>query len=489
MFIELVAGGFLLGQAIYHRIYDDDSVKVPESELPRTDEGTPVPILFGRYRVRSPILVWRGPAVYIDGRLRMDVLLVLGLGFQYGLVRNRIHAAWASDALMTGTGATVGALTGDGSHETPATVQVIRGGVSVNGQLEFLNGKPTQELVNVGGKTYAGDIMIESGMNENDIPGYRGVLSIALLDLGGDHDGFDHGNGPGMPAYQVEASSFYQEVGAQPLGLFSVIGQDANPVSVIYEILTATLGKLGLPTSMIDLPSFEAAQYTLYTESHGYSRCFLERMSAADMIADVLRQIDGIVFQDHATGLIKIKLVRPDYDPNAIPHITRDNCVKLTGLAMGSRVNLINKVTVKYPNRAKEYAEDSATAQNMANAVGQSGQVAEEVIEYRGCCYSDLAETLAARELAARSRPVLKCRAVVNRSFLRVNPGDAVKLTWGAPDIAGSIMRVARVERGTLEDGAIVLDLISDVNYVWRNRTPLPPDYGGIPTPPPVGLG
>lgn len=494
MFIELTAGAFLLGDFIYHRLVDEEEAP-EEPELPRTEEGIPMPMIFGRCRVRAPILAWHQVPTYTGGRALMDMYFVLGLGFQHGRVVNRIYNIWAGSTKATsGPAHTLSGLTGDGNFEDFASLQIARNGTTKANGVEFLNGRPDQVLVDDDGdpQTFTGQNMLSeltpripplapATLTANQIPAYRGLLSVALIHT--TEAGFDHGIGEQIPAYQFEVSSTYEETGAQPLGIRGTVGQDANPITVIYEVLTATLGKLGLSTSLIDMTSFEAAKSTLWSESHGYSRCFTERTPAADIINDVLRQIDGVLYQDHASGTLKIKLIRPDYDPATIPHITKANCVKLTGFAFGSRTNLINKVSVKFLNRDKDYTDDAAMAHNLANAVGQSGQVVEETIEYRGCCDPENAKRLAERELAARSRPVLKCRALVMRSLLRVNPGDAVRLTWGAPDIAGAIMRVAGVNRGTLEDGAIALDLISDVNYVWRNRTPLPPDFGS------VGLG
>lgn len=480
MFLELAAVGFLVGNWIYHRL-TDEKPEPPVPQLPTVEDGAPVPMLFGRCRVTAPVLVWAGDATYestvFGTTLRMDLYFVLGLGFQYGHVVNRIHSLWAEDTLVTATPA-LSTLTGEGSHEDPAALFYNVNGEDLSpGDCEFLNGNLDQELVNVGGKTYVGDKMIDSGLSENVIPGYRNVLSAALLYRPSPFGFFHSGQSPS--AYHFEASSYYEQVGAQPLGLYSVVGQDANPMTVIYEVLTAQLGKLGLPTSMIDLPNFEAAAYTLYTEPLGYSRWFSERTPAADIIRDVLRTIDGMLYLDPVTSKIKVKLIRADFDPNTIPQINKNNAVKITGFAMGGRSNLINKVVIKFPNRDKEYNEDSTTAQNMANAVGQSGQVAEEAIEYRGICDAAMAQRLAERELGIRSKPQVKCRAICGRWAADLRPGDPVYVVWTGPDL-NAVFRVVGVDQGTLEDGAVGVDLILDANYIHRRQMPLPPDFGGI---------
>jgi hypothetical protein len=97
-----------------------------------------------------------------------------------------------------------------------------------------------------------------------------------------------------------------------------------------------------------------------------------------------------------------------------------------------------------------------------------------------GICNQVLADTVAARELAARSRPITKLRAICDRTARNLMPGDPVKLTWTDPDIAGLIFRIADVDRGTLADGKVAIDLISDNFYVWRNAAPQNVDLGNL---------
>jgi hypothetical protein len=478
MYIELAAAAFLAGQYIYHRLTE----KPPPEErgeftLPITEEGAPRAKIFGRDRVRQPVLEWTGdvsaeagsidngsptsPAVY-----RASTLLSLGTGFGNGT--NNVHGLWFGDVKL--------------ATFLPPLAELPNHGAAgkVHGLLEILLGGPTQTLVDGSGAgtNATGLRMRANGVDADKIGGYRKRMSVFLYNTIG---GFYFGASPSFPAVNIEASSY--QTNHPQLGTFARVGDDSNPVNVLHEILTGTLDMLGLPESLIDIPSFQAAQYTLHTESHGYSRVWDQRASAADIIMDVLRQIDGILFEDQTAGKVKLKLIRADYDPNTIPVIDRHNCDKIMGFAMNSRVNVVNRVRVVYENREKNYDDDSAMAIDMANVVGQDGQVVEEVIEYRGCKRANQAFNLAQRELEVLSKPLVKCRARVGRWAIRINPGDPVKVLWNAPDI-NAVFRVMHVERGTLEDGAIDLDLVLDPSYVWRNQTPIPPGFGGIDRPP-----
>jgi hypothetical protein len=87
------------------------------------------------------------------------------------------------------------------------------------------------------------------------------------------------------------------------------------------------------------------------------------------------------------------------------------------------------------------------------------------------------ARGVAARELDARSKPLMSCTAIVDRSFVRLRPGDPVVVAWPTPGIASVVFRVVGPDRGTLEDGRVTLDLVQDPFYVWRR---LPPPKGGF---------
>lgn len=491
-----VALAFMAGDFVYHKWLERKESKEgdpSEMQLPRVDDGAPIPLIYGRCRVRAPILAWVSAPVadldeaYPGGLLwRMDMFFVLGIGFDDGAGTNRIHGMWVGehamdDGVVSPGFTTWSALTGDGGYEDtvntgldpPSDVDFV------GGQAEFLNGNAAQALTdNTDPLTLAGERMMDGGIAATAVPGFRGYVSVFL---GHVTDGFKWfvGGATTVQAYSFEVSSYRDSSDYPGVAIYAQVGQDSNPMNALWDLLKAKFGKLGYDESLLDLTSFREAAATLYSESHGYSRCIDDAQEADEIIQEILRQIDATLFEDPTTGTVKIKLIRNDYDPNDIVHIHKDNCIKLTNFAAGGWTGIPNKVRIVYPNREKDYQDDSESAQNPANAVGQEGQVREMVIQMPGVTNAALAARLAARELAAFSRPLIKCRAIVDRSFSTVRPGDAVKLTWTNPDIAGLVFRVAIVDRGTLENGAIGLDLIQDFYYVYRGRTPKFPHFGG----------
>lgn len=475
-----IAASFLLADYVYHRWFADKPVtKTPPQDIsiPRVDVGTPIPIIYGRCRVRAPILAWhqapeRDTGDDLNGWptgatfYRMNMFFVLGFGFDGTNGTNTIHGMWAGEKKFR--------MQVPAADETALQTEIdptLDAGIEpgyIGGFTYWYDGDSAQDVAG----TFGGTTMIADGVSADEIPSYRGLLSILLYNSGGQ---WILGSSPNVPAYSFEASS-YRSAGFPAVGTYARVGQDSNPVNALYDMLVTSLGKLGIPSSYIDSTTFDAGAITLYNESHGYSRCIEEVREAREHILELLKQIDGGIYFDEADNKFKLYLIRADFDPATIPHITKDNCVDLTDFAIGGWSNLPNKIRLTYTNADDEYREASATARNQANAVGQGGQVIEHLIDMPGISNADQAARTAARELAALSRPLIKCRAILDRSFIRLVPGQAVKVTWSNPDVAGLIFRVvAPPERGTLTDGKIAVDLLQDYNYSYRGRVPEPP--------------
>ncbi len=480
MILEAAAVGFFVGDYVYHRWFDDKLLEAhPKQEitLPITEDGAPIPMIFGRVRCRSPILAWNATPVLSAGIYEMNMMLVLGLGMQDST--NLVHNIWAGEKKLGWIDQSP-LITGDAGEFPIVAEGNTRDGSGHGGFLEFLNGKSTQIVADdsdtyLSATTNAAAYMLTpaadpggGGLTVAQIPSYRGYLSCFLF--GGAGGQWKFGPSPTVPAYSVEASSY--NTGHARLGTYARVGDDLNPINAIFDLIVAKHGKAGIPEDYIDVTNFQAAQYTLMTESHRYSRFVDGSKSLGEHIIEVLKQIDATLYEDEATGKWKIKLIRNDFDPTTIPVINKNNCKDIVNFSMGGRTNIINRVRLRYTSREREYVEDSEVASNTANAVGEDGRVNELVLEMLGVTTQLQAVQMAYRELDFRSRPVMKCRALVDRSLIRLNPGDPVKLVWTSPDIAGVVMRVARKDRGTLESGVLGLDLIQDAFYTHRDRTP-----------------
>jgi hypothetical protein len=441
-------------------------------EVPRTEDGAPIPIIYGRCRVREPWLAWTGvPEAVAGGGVGdpahgapfyyvMDTFYVVGIPIAGGT--NVLRKVWVDDLpLANGFGA------------NPAETESIMdnsanpdGPGHIGGKAQFYNGNSTQlfceQLTPFTGLTTAGDKMATVVGGQN-VPSYRGYLSAILYNSGGK---WKLGNSTRPGAYSFEAIS-YPAVGlAQIIGEFGPttaqqINDEANPADVLYDLLTGVFAKLGIPIAYIDLPSFHAAATTLYDELHGYSRAIEGGVGAYEIIDEILQQIDGVLRDNPTTGKIELKLIRPDYDPSGVFQLSPSNC-DLEGYTPGTWDNVFNRCRVVFTDRSAAYKDESATAFNEANARSQLGNPDELKLRMRGVNTQELADTIAEREISIRSRPLATCRVRVNRSAVRLSVGDVCSLTWPKLGISNMFFRVSKCDRGTTQDGRITLHLLQE---------------------------
>lgn len=483
----LIEVGILLADYAYHR-WSDEPPPLPkparQPNLPRVDEGATFPLIYGRCRVRAPLLAWAGnfqaiPSgdVYSYG---LDQLFLVGIPFEGEGAKVRFYGMFAGEyrvpAIFSPDHITGVPDMGDNTLIIIADTTNLDGQIPHQGGfIEFLSGRAAQMLVNPsdGSPTSWAGERISRAVNPFRIPGYRGVACIFLY--GPSSSSWVIGETATPPTYSFEMGSFPDPA----TKLSSDFDEDANPADVLYDLLVAKLGKLGYDATLIDRTSFGFNASVLFEEGHGYSRAIEDTQDANVHIQSILEQIDGVIFQDRVTGKIKLGLARSDYDVDDVPNINPDNCDELQNYSTSTWDNLPNKIRINFENREKNYATDSAPTQSLAG-INTNLQVRELAIEMPGCKTMALAKKLAARELAARSRPLTKCTAIVNRSFWATNVGDVVTVTWPLYNLNKVAFRVAKVNDGQLRSGQIALDLIQDIfdNPAAAFSTPF------VPTPP-----
>jgi hypothetical protein len=480
--------GIIIGQAIVlgtswavQNIFfgPEKPTPVGPSSVPRTDEGAPIPLIYGRCRVDAPTLAWIGnwaknPHGATAISYSLDMLFVVGIPFYGGSAE--LVSIYAGDFHLDLTPKLPDSMTRPGRyHFRSSNALVVYGGDQkgggINGDVEFFDGRPDQQV-----SDYIDDFDAENytvlqtrqtafkwytafddpaNIEETLMPGYRNQ-AICLLYT------WTIGESPNFTSYSFEARALSTGTSAH-MG-FS-LADDACPAAVIYDLLTSPWGKLGFPTDKIDHDSFVAAAATLFTEEHGYSRAITQIEDAATIIGDVLRQIGGLLYEEPTNGKLVLKLIRSDYDVNDLDDINPDVMEEPSPgwFVAGGVSETFNQVRIAFVDRQNNYVDGLAIGQNAANVFSQLSRGLRSVdIQYPGCSNETLAKKLASRDAAAASRPLIKATCVVNRNFYATRPGDVLTLTWPKLGIAGMVMRVGQVNLGQLHDGRITLHLVRD---------------------------
>lgn len=449
--------------------------------FPTATQGRVVPLVWGTVKIEGPNVVWYGDLEQqaitksIKSGFFSKKRFVAGfkyyVGIQFALCRGAINGTgdgvkriWIGDREVFNGSVSDGTI----SINTPDLLggdDLGAGGVV--GTLRVHPGTATQAV-----NSYLTGFQSISGAT----PRYKRTVYCV----------FEHGyigNSTSIDPWSFEVRRIPNGLG---LGTATVnSGNDANPMNVVYELITDPIYGFGHPAADVDLTAFTNAANTLRTEGNGFSGTLDSPKEADELMRELQRQIDGFVFRDHRTGKWTVKLNRADYDINTVPQLTNPKDVR--DFSRGSWEDTTNEVHVQFFNRVNNYTEDFALAQDMANAMIQGGgSVSTGVIHpatsnFMGVKDATLANQLAWRGLRTLSYPLAKATFVVDRSFWDTTPGDVIAWTDTARGFVKLPMRVFKADYGDLEDNAIKLDCVQDVFYFGAGSYGSPPGSNWTP--------
>lgn len=278
-----------------------------------------------------------------------------------------------------------------------------------------------------------------------------------------------------------------------PLGLaagkFNLNG-DANPANMLFEIMTDRTWGMGIPSSLIDTSSFVEVGNTLANENYGLSMLVDNEQGGNELLAEILRHIDGVIYSDFETGMFKIALVRDDYDIETLPVFDQTNI--LSGsleFARSSWEDTQNTVKIKYLDRSQNYTERVIQQQDLANISVRGGQIEAEEYDFYGVSKAELANYIAARVLRTVSSPLAKVNFDANRTAAKLRPGSVIKLRWPELGIENIVLRITEIEGGTIDDPAIRIAAVEDIFAVAAIAYTTPSPSGWVsPNKPPTPL-
>ena len=443
-------------------------------KFPRASEGDPVPFVIGKVLIESPNTLWYGGfrSVPIKKKVKTGIFSSkkVIIGYKYYIT--------ADLALCLGENAILNRMwiekkiVYDGPALTGAPQDFVIDEASLFGGVDRQGGYVGTHTFYSGRFTEVADAFLVP-LLPGDTPGYVGTSRIVLKDV-------YFGNSPNLRPLRAEISRFEDGLGLSSSG-WLIIGDDINPMEALYQVFTDNWGALGKDAAGLDLPSMITAAETLFNESNGISLQVANLNSGKDIIEEILRQVDGLMFQDANTGLLVVKLVRDDYVIANLPLFDVNNIDEIKEFSRTSWADTINQLRVTYKNRSKIYEESVVMVQDAAN-IAQQSVVNGSSMSFPGVTTADLALQLATRELAQISVPLFKLTLVLNRTAYQLFPGAVIKVTWPKYNITELILRVQKFRSGKLDDGKIIVDCVQDV-FAANTSVFAPPVDSGWVTP------
>jgi len=469
------------------KIDSPEPAGLSDFKVPTVGDGRVIPIVWGTVLVSGPMVVWYGnlKVVPIEEEVSTGIFTseTITKGYQYYLGMDCVLCSGEIDQAL--------ALWSDGECVP------FRGawGQQDEGQVVYTSDPDFDEIDVEAYELYGGDdeegglwgdVLVYRGSEtqpEDDylnikMPGYphppqKGIChAVFRLNKNSTSTGFYWGTSPYLKDVGFEIRRCPNGL-SLPLG-YERIGHDANPACMIYDLLVTSPGRngLGIPVGQIDVDSFRAVGTTLAEEELGLSMILDKPAAAKDVVLDILRHIDGVIYVEPATGLLTLDLVRFDYVEEELPIFDEDNCT-VTSYSRGAWNEIKNEVRVQYTNRREGYQTKTVIAQNQAAIESAGGEVSTVTLSLKGFSHETNASKACSKALAGLSYPLANLSLVCDRSGWDLRPGSAFVLNWPDLGISGMVCRVTTIGKGELISGKIEIEAIEDQFAVdWTAYSP-----------------
>ncbi|MCA0240158.1 MAG: phage tail protein [Proteobacteria bacterium] len=235
-----------------------------------------------------------------------------------------------------------------------------------------------------------------------------------------------------------------------------------NPAHILYQAYTDRDFGRSLARARLDDAVWRTAADQLHAEGFGLCLGWKRQDKISGFIQTVIDHIGAAVYTDPVSAKLVLKLVRDDYDVEALPLFTPD-----TGLLgiddddAGSQDTGINEVIVKYVSPID--GKDRSVRVSNAAAVHALGGVSSITREYPGVPTSSLALRLAQRDLRSLSGFIKRCKVRLDRRAFALQQGGVFRISDPANGIGNLVLRAGRVEQGEWGDGTITVTALQDV--------------------------
>lgn len=465
--LAFFVAGFVLTAFISPKIKVENAkaAGLDDFNFPRADEGDPVARFYGTVKLQGPNTI--GLTDYIPVPIKkkvktglfsskkiitgyknyigVDLAWALGPGVVYRRLWFGENLVWA------------GCLYGETCvNEIPIDLPELYGG-SKDGGRGGIGGKVTMYC---GAFDQARDPYLALKLDPN-VPAYVGIAHMVFSSLDG-LSGFWFGNANNVDAISCEASYFSNSLGQVDVYKYMPNGLDANPVEVLYDILVSGWGNLGYDPAKINVAGWIAKAEQIRLEGNGISISIANATEAKDVVKQILRQINGMIYEDQTTGFVELDLIRDDYDIVDLDVLGPSQIVEIRNYSKKLWNETNNVVRVKYTDRDAGYIKDKvAIAKDFALLRFQGKQRPVE-ITMPGVYNAALANQIAARELSNLNVPLFQCEMVLNRTVASLKPGAVFILEWPEWGIVQMVMRVRKVGKGDLRDGKITISVVQD---------------------------
>lgn len=431
-------------------------------DLPTAEEGRSIPIFAGKVKIDGANVTWYGDLSVTPIKKKVktgwfsSATQILGhkyrLGIQMALCHGRedleIHEIRFGDKMPKHTRTDEG----DGCTRFDFLDEAFYGGPEkeggVTGRVRFYHGVDAQTA-----NAYMATQVEEA------FPAYKNLTHCIFENV-------YLGTSAYIKPVGFIVSSYPNQL-AVPSG-HHIIGEDCNPICFIYELMTNQVWGVGLLPTDIDEVQFRAVAETIYNEGYGMSMLYNGGSTAKDMLEDILRHIDGVMFSDPQSGLINIKLARADYNLVDLPILGERDFQEGIKFSRPSWSETRNTIKSTYVDRTADYSIAVVSQQDLANINQRGGEISMEELDFTGFTAYLPAALATARALKTLSYPLGKVAGSLSRKYWKMKPADVFILNWPKRGLYNVVMRVISVNYTNLDRNVVDIEAVEDIFAVSR---------------------
>lgn len=453
---------------------------VGDFSFPTADASRVIPIFFGTCKMQGPNVVWFGDLTIITLKKKVKTGWFsskrIVTGYNYYLGVQLVFAYGPCDEFIE--------LRID-DKVAPITSKTFTGDVcsfTINAPTIISNDDPPNGVKGPC-KLYRGtfeqppNMYLSTQWNEPEMTAFRPLLHMVM-------EKCYLGNTDTPPPISIIARRCPNQLGLTG-GRHNVNG-DSNIACAVYEVMTNNMWGMKIPENKIDTDSFIACGNTLADEGLGISMLVQTAMLGRDLVAEMLRHADGVVYADPVTGLYTMTLARevPLDEQDELLVIDDSNILPDTfEFSRSSWEMTKNTIIVQYTDRAT-FETTPVQYQDLANIDVRGGMIDSEEFSYLGFSNDVAAMNTAARVSKMKASPLVSAKMSVNRIGYQLRPGSAFWLRKPNRGLANILMRVIEINYGTLDDPAIKITAMEDI-FAVNAVAYVPPGPGDWQ--PPVG--
>lgn len=476
--VFLWVASFIVSDYFRQRLPSQTPSGIGDFNIPTATEGRVVPLIpGGKPQLRSLNCIWYGDFVAVARTVTTGLIFRRDeeIGFTYELALQYA----ASTGQVAGI---TGVWLGDDELYRGAPLSVVDidrgdlfGGEDSGGgfvaRIRLFDGADDQPV-----SAYLASRL-------DPLPAYRGTNYVMVTNLA-ETAGANIGERNQLRHLRLELQAYDVVAGiglGDELGLGNdhhIIGDDANPISVAYNVYASTSWGRSKPVSEINLSNFRAAAETCFTEGIGFTLLIDESTTHDDILDTIEQHIDGYFRPNPITNQIEVRLARQDYIPANEYQANASNILEIIKWDKGDWSETFNRVRVRYTDRAKQWNETHAIARSPGNRRVQ-GRTRTRELRFQGCHTASVASLLAHRARRALAIPVRGGTIALDRTSYLLRPYDVFVLTSPKAREVAVPVRISKVEVGDAINNMMVFDVVVD-NFgteVVISTVPPPTDF------------